>query len=193
MISKAAGFAGLILVLVAALHSQIATWAPIIAIIAALTMTAGNLLALRQRNAVRLLAWSSVAQSGYILAPLGVEAPEAVGASIAYLVFYAAMNLGAFTVVMLVSRWSERGELDDYRGLASRSPAAGLALAFFLICLAGLPGARRAVRQDRGVPGDRRRWRAVAGHRDGDQHRRRPLLLRRLGRAGLHSRPRGIG
>ncbi|MEV4246830.1 NADH-quinone oxidoreductase subunit N [Streptosporangium canum] len=139
VISKAAGFAGLILILVAALRGQIAVWAPLVAIIAALTMTVGNLLALRQRHAVRLLAWSSVAQSGYILAPLGVRDDEAVSASIAYLVFYAAMNLGAFAVVMLVSRRGARGGLDDYRGLAFRNPAAGLALAFFLICLAGLP------------------------------------------------------
>ncbi|GAA2866925.1 NADH-quinone oxidoreductase subunit N [Streptosporangium fragile] len=139
VISKAAGFAGLILVLVAALASQAATWLPLIAIIAALTMTAGNLLALRQRQAVRLLAWSSVAQSGYVLAPLGVRSDEAMNASITYLVFYAAMNLGAFAVVTLVSRWQERGELDDYRGLVFRSPPAGLALAFSLICLAGLP------------------------------------------------------
>lgn len=139
VISKAAGFAGLILILVLALRSQADTWAPLIAIIAALTMTVGNLLALRQRHAVRLLAWSSVAQSGYILAPLGVRDDEAMSASIAYLVFYAAMNLGAFAVVMLVSRRRPRNELDDYRGLAFRGPAAGLALAFFLICLAGLP------------------------------------------------------
>ncbi|MGW4421913.1 NADH-quinone oxidoreductase subunit N [Streptosporangium sp. NPDC004631] len=139
VISKAAGFAGLILILVLALRSRADTWVPLIAIIAALTMTVGNLLALRQRHAVRLLAWSSVAQSGYILAPLGVRDDEAMSASIAYLVFYAAMNLGAFAVVMLVSRRRPRNELDDYRGLAFRSPAAGLALAFFLICLAGLP------------------------------------------------------
>ncbi|WP_326819550.1 NADH-quinone oxidoreductase subunit N [Streptosporangium sp. NBC_01756] len=139
VISKAAGFAGLILILIAALGGQVAVWAPLVAIIAALTMTVGNLLALRQHHAVRLLAWSSVAQSGYILAPLGVRDAEAMSASIAYLVFYAAMNLGAFAVVMLVSRRGVRGELDDYRGLAFRNPAAGLALAFFLICLAGLP------------------------------------------------------
>jgi NADH-quinone oxidoreductase subunit N len=66
-------------------------------------------------------------------------ASGAVGASVAYLVIYAAMNLGAFAVVMLVSRTAVRNELDDYRGLALRSPAAGLALAFCLICLAGLP------------------------------------------------------
>ncbi|MER5645362.1 NADH-quinone oxidoreductase subunit N [Streptosporangium sp. NPDC002524] len=139
VISKAAGFAGLILILVVALGGQGATWVPLVAILAALTMTVGNLLAMRQRHAVRLLAWSSVAQSGYILAPLGIRSDEAMNASIAYLVFYAAMNLGAFAVVTLVSRRSGGGGLDDYRGLAFRSPAAGLALAFFLICLAGLP------------------------------------------------------
>ncbi|WP_436758500.1 proton-conducting transporter transmembrane domain-containing protein [Streptosporangium sp. V21-05] len=139
VISKAAGFAGLILILVVALGGQGATWVPLVAILAALTMTVGNLLAMRQRHAVRLLAWSSVAQSGYILAPLGIRSDEAMNASIAYLVFYAAMNLGAFAVVTLVSRRAGRGELDDYRGLAFRSPAAGLAMAFFLICLAGLP------------------------------------------------------
>jgi len=139
VISKAAGFAGLILILVVALGGQGATWVPLIAILAALTMTVGNLLAMRQRHAVRLLAWSSVAQSGYILAPLGIRNDEALNASVAYLVFYAAMNLGAFAVVTLVSKRSGGGELDDYRGLALQSPAAGLALAFFLICLAGLP------------------------------------------------------
>ncbi|MEW9530398.1 NADH-quinone oxidoreductase subunit N [Microbispora sp. NPDC049125] len=149
VVSKAAGFAGLILILTSALPGQAGVWAPVVAVIAALTMTAGNVLALRQRDAVRLLAWSSVAQSGYVLAPLAAfagvrhRAPADVAgvarASIAYLVFYAAMNLVAFCVVMLVSRRRERNEMDDYRGLALRSPAAGLALAFSLVCLAGLP------------------------------------------------------
>ncbi|MFI6604450.1 NADH-quinone oxidoreductase subunit N [Nonomuraea sp. NPDC050536] len=138
VISKAAGFAGLILILVTALGGQAFTWSPVIAIVSALTMSVGNLLAMRQRSAVRLLAWSSVAQSGYILAPLALGG-RAVGASVTYLVIYAAMNLGAFAVVMLVSRAVPRNELDDYRGLAFRSPVQGLALAFCLVCLAGLP------------------------------------------------------
>ncbi|MFC4588868.1 NADH-quinone oxidoreductase subunit N [Sphaerisporangium corydalis] len=139
VISKAAGFAGLIVVLTVALAGQARIWAPIVAVLAAITMTVGNLLALRQRHAVRLLAWSSVAQSGYILAPLGVAGPDAAAASVTYLAIYAAMNIGAFAVVARVSRASERNELDDYRGLAFRRPAEALALAFFLICLAGLP------------------------------------------------------
>ncbi|MFC4529981.1 NADH-quinone oxidoreductase subunit N [Sphaerisporangium dianthi] len=139
VISKAAGFAGLILVLTTALAGQAGLWAPIVAILAALTMTVGNLLALRQRHVVRLLAWSSVAQSGYILAPLSVAGKSAVSASIAYIAIYAAMNIGAFAVVMAVSRTAERNELEDYRGLAFRAPVPALALGFFLICLAGLP------------------------------------------------------
>ncbi|GII93493.1 NADH-quinone oxidoreductase subunit N [Sinosporangium siamense] len=141
VISKAAGFAGLILVLVVAQPLTSGIWVPLVAVIAALTMTVGNLLAMRQAHAVRLLAWSSVAQSGYILAPLGAG-PDGAGAAVVYLVFYAAMNLGAFAVVMLVSRADSRlggGTLQDYRGLIFRSPAAALALAFFLVCLAGLP------------------------------------------------------
>ncbi|MEO3807859.1 NADH-quinone oxidoreductase subunit N [Sphaerisporangium sp. B11E5] len=136
VISKAAGFAGLILVLTIALAGQTAFWSPVVAVLSALTMTAGNLLALRQRDPVRLLAWSSVAQSGYILAPLGVQGENAVGAATAYLAIYAAMNIGAFAVVMLVPG---SGDLDDHRGLAFRRPAAALSLAFFLVCLAGLP------------------------------------------------------
>ncbi|MEV6983121.1 NADH-quinone oxidoreductase subunit N [Sphaerisporangium sp. NPDC051017] len=139
VISKAAGFAGLILVLTIALAGQSGLWAPIVAVLAALTMTVGNLLALRQRHAVRLLAWSSVAQSGYILAALSVAGKTAAAASIAYLVIYAAMNVGAFAVVMAAGRAGERNELEDYRGLAFREPFSALALAFFLICLAGLP------------------------------------------------------
>lgn len=139
VVSKAAGFAGLAIVLALGLPAYGHVWGPVIAVLAALTMTLGNLLALRQRTAIRLLAWSSVAQSGYMLAPLAVGShrlPEAVAATTAYVALYAVMNLGAFAVVIAYHR---RRTLDDYRGLARRSPATAAALAFFLICLAGLP------------------------------------------------------
>ncbi|MCC5580547.1 NADH-quinone oxidoreductase subunit N [Microtetraspora sp. AC03309] len=139
VVSKAAGFAGLILILVTGLRDQATLWGPVVAVVAAATMTAGNVLALRQRAALRLLAWSSVAQSGYILAPLAVVGGRAFTASMSYLVIYAAMNLGAFAVVMAISRTAPRNELDDYRGLASRRPGTAVALGFFLVCLAGLP------------------------------------------------------
>ncbi|TYB48671.1 NADH-quinone oxidoreductase subunit N [Actinomadura chibensis] len=147
VVSKAAGFAGLTIVLALGLPSYGHVWGPVIAVLAAVTMTVGNLVALRQRTAIRLLAWSSVAQSGYMLAPLSVGAdrlPEAVAATTAYVALYAVMNLGAFAVVIgfrrravpLSPSWDT---LDDYRGLARRSPHVAAALAFFLICLAGLP------------------------------------------------------
>ena len=127
-----------------------------IAVIAALTMTVGNLLALRQRHAVRLLAWSSVAQSGYILAPLAASPDRTAPPRRAMRASAGSPVIGPAAVhrVPGLLRGDEhrgvrggharagrsaRNELDDYRGLAVQNPAAGLALAFFLICLAGLP------------------------------------------------------
>ncbi|GAA2606137.1 NADH-quinone oxidoreductase subunit N [Actinomadura fulvescens] len=152
VVSKAAGFAGLAIVLALGFPAYAHVWGPVVALLAAVTMTLGNLMALRQRTAIRLLAWSSVAQSGYMLAPLAVgthRLPEAVAATTAYVALYAVMNLGAFAVVIAFRGRAQQGfaeyggaewdTLDDYRGLARRSPAIGAALAFFLICLAGLP------------------------------------------------------
>jgi NADH-quinone oxidoreductase subunit N len=144
VVSKAAGFSALLLITwTFAEWSQV--WAPVVAVLAALTMLVGNLVALRQRQAVRLLAWSSIAQAGYILVPLAAVAgsvvwgPGVTGAVVGYLVAYAAMNLGAFGVVAVASRRLGAVALDDYRGLASRSPWLAVALAFFLASLAGLP------------------------------------------------------
>ncbi|QXJ23609.1 NADH-quinone oxidoreductase subunit N [Actinomadura graeca] len=147
VVSKAAGFAGLAIVLALGFPAYAHVWGPLVAVLAAVTMTLGNLLALRQRTAIRLLAWSSVAQSGYMLAPLSVgthRLPEAVAATTAYVALYAVMNLGAFAVVIGFRRRAGAGPgpsdtLEDFRGLARGAPAVAAALAFFLICLAGLP------------------------------------------------------
>lgn len=142
VVSKAGGFAGLALVVALAFPSQDGVWGPLLAVLAAATMTAGNVMALRQRQAVRLLAWSSVAQSGYMLAPLAVGAEDigqGIGATAGYLAFYAVMNLGAFAVVHRFAAASEENLLADYRGLVRRNPLSGFSLAFFLVCLAGLP------------------------------------------------------
>lgn len=152
VIGKAAGFSGLILVTLRAFPSYAHTWGPALAVLAALTMTVGNLGALRQRadrahSAVRLLAWSSVGQAGYLLVPIAAagyadgpgDANRAVGATVAYALMYAVVNLGAFAVAAVVRRGSEHHRITDYRGLVSTHPLAALALAFFLLCLAGLP------------------------------------------------------
>ncbi|SFL41677.1 NADH-quinone oxidoreductase subunit N [Streptomyces pini] len=149
VIGKAVGFSGLILVTVEAFPSYGHVWGPALAVLAALTMTVGNVAALRQRperarSAVRLLAWSSVGQAGYLLVPIAAaayadEPGRAVGATVAYALMYAAVNLGAFAVAAHVGRSAAANRITDYRGLYAAHPLAALALAFFLLCLAGLP------------------------------------------------------
>lgn len=150
VVGKAVGFSGLILVTVLAFPAYDEVWGPAIAVLAALTMTAGNVAALRQRvdaphSAVRLLAWSSVAQAGYLLVPIAAAAyadePErAVGSTLSYALMYGVVNLGAFAVVAAVAAKGGRGgRITDYRGLAATRLPVALALAFFLINLAGLP------------------------------------------------------
>ncbi|MER5434196.1 NADH-quinone oxidoreductase subunit N [Streptomyces sp. NPDC002588] len=149
VVGKAVGFSGLILVTVIGFPSYADVWGPALAVLAALTMTVGNLGALRQQStraysAVRLLAWSSVGQAGYLLVPIAAaaytdDAERAIGSTVAYALMYAAVNLGAFAVAALVGRTSAENRLTDYRGLYARNPLSALLLAFFLLCLAGLP------------------------------------------------------
>lgn len=140
-VSKAGGVAGLLLVTTVAFGPYRQVWSPALAVLAVASMTWGNLVALRQRQAVRLLAWSSVAHAGYLLVPLGAVAadpdlvPQAVTATVGYLVLYVAVNLGAFACVTAAGVTA----IDDFRGLARRSPLVAGALAVFLLGLAGLP------------------------------------------------------
>ncbi|OAH11560.1 NADH-quinone oxidoreductase subunit N [Streptomyces jeddahensis] len=149
VVGKAVGFSGLILVTVVAFPSYADVWGPALAILAALTMTVGNAAALRQQatraySAVRLLAWSSVGQAGYLLVPIAAagyskDAERAIGSTVAYALMYAAVNLGAFAVAALVARAKPLNRISDYRGLYASQPVTALVLAFFLLCLAGLP------------------------------------------------------
>ncbi|MFI0940297.1 NADH-quinone oxidoreductase subunit N [Streptomyces sp. NPDC021020] len=149
VVGKAAGFSGLILLVVVGFRPYAHAWGPAIGVLAALTMTVGNVGALRQRpdvsrGAVRLLAWSSIGQAGYLLVPMAAAASaddpaHEIGTTVAYALMYAVVNLGAFAVVALVERTAPLSRLADYRALHARRPAAALALAFFLLCLAGLP------------------------------------------------------
>ncbi|MFJ5998088.1 NADH-quinone oxidoreductase subunit N [Streptomyces sp. NPDC092370] len=149
VIGKAVGFSGLILVTVVALPSYAAVWGPALAALAALTMTVGNVGALHQQatraySAVRLLAWSSVGQAGYLLVPIAAaaysgDAEKSIGSTVAYALMYGAVNLGAFAVAALVGRTKSLNRVADYRGLYASSPLSALLLAFFLLCLAGLP------------------------------------------------------
>jgi NADH-quinone oxidoreductase subunit N len=148
-VSKTAGATALIVLLSLAVPALGGSWAPVIGVVAVVTVTFGNLVAMRQRIAVRLLAWSTVAQAGWVLLPLasaGDATPtavrQAVAASIGYLVAYVAASLAAFSVVIVLARHhpaAEEHSLDAYRGLVRREPVATAVLAFALACLAGLP------------------------------------------------------
>ena len=141
-------------------------------VLSALTMTLGNVIALRQTNIVRMLAYSSIAQGGFILMPLAVAGDpgtdaDSLQAVITYLIVYAAMNLGAFAVVMAVARKTRSGEISSYGGLFSYAPGLATAMTIFLASLAGVPAAGRLDRQVRRVhapscrraPRRERRWR----------------------------------
>jgi NADH-quinone oxidoreductase subunit N len=153
VVSKTAGATALIVLLGLGLPTVGSAWGPVVGLVAAITVTVGNLVAMRQRIAVRLLAWSTVAQAGWVLLPLasagrttGDGAPSAVrmavAASVGYLAAYVAASLAAFSVVVVVSRHhpaAEEHSIDAYRGLVRREPVATAVLAFALACLAGLP------------------------------------------------------
>jgi NADH-quinone oxidoreductase subunit N len=138
--TKVAAFAALIRVLDVAFQPLSWDWAPILWGLAAVSIVLGSILAIAQTNVKRMLAYSSIAHAGFILT--GLTAPGAVGirSAIFYLVAYAAMTLGAFGTVMVVSgRGEERTRLDDYRGLGKTNPGAAALMTLFLLSLAGIP------------------------------------------------------
>lgn len=139
VVSKTAGLAGLVVVLVRFFPAYDADWRPVVAAGAALTMTLGNLAALRQQDLVRLLAWSSVAQAGYLIVPLAAGGDTRdLGALQSYALMYAVVNMAAFAAVGVAARWRLH-TVSDLVGLARSSPLVGVSLAFALLCLAGLP------------------------------------------------------
>jgi len=138
--SKAAAFALLIRLFAGPLAGSRETWLPWMAAVAVLSLTIGNLAAITQSNVKRLLAYSSVAHAGYVL--LGLVAGNETGlrASLLYTMVYTAMNLGAFLVLVALRRREIPGEhLDDLSGLIHRSPLLAVAMAVFLLSLAGVP------------------------------------------------------
>jgi NADH-quinone oxidoreductase subunit N len=139
--SKAAGFVALMIVIVVGFYSQADVYRPFLWFLAILTMTTGNLMALRQTNVVRLMAYSGVAQAGYMLAALAVvgDNPGAIDAIVAYLVIYMAMNLGAFAVIIAVARKTGSAELSSFNGLLRYAPGLTVTMTLFLFALAGIP------------------------------------------------------
>jgi NADH-quinone oxidoreductase subunit N len=136
---KAAGFAALFRIFLEGAGQAGAAWMPVTAALGAVTIVAGNLMALPQTDAKRLLAYSGVAHIGYML--LGVAAVSRGGVAMVlfYLVAYVFSNMGAFLVVEAVARAEGSSALRSFRGLARRSPVLALAMLLFLLSLGGIP------------------------------------------------------
>ena len=146
---KAAGFAVAIRFFFATFERQVPgggyvpvtelPWPAIIGIISAITMTLGNLTAIVQTNLKRLLAYSSIAHAGYLLMGLAAASTEGVRSILIYLIVYVLMNVGAFLVVIAVSRVTGGEDIRDFRGLGTKAPVAAIALTIFLFSLTGIP------------------------------------------------------
>ena len=139
-VAKAAGFAGLIRILMEALPTQEANWRPAIWLIAVATLLVGSVLAIVQRDLKRMFAYSSISQAGYVL--IGVQAGSARGTAGAlfYLFTYTFIIIGTFAVVALIQGPGEaRNDLGAVRGLAKRRPLLALALLVLLLAQAGVP------------------------------------------------------
>jgi NADH-quinone oxidoreductase subunit N len=136
---KAAGFVAVFRVYFEGVGAEASRWVPLIAGLAALTIVAGNLMALPQQNTKRLLAYSGIAHIGYML--VGVAAASASGTAMVlfYLVAYVFGNMGAFLVVDAVARAEGSEHVTAFRGLAQRSPLLALAMLLFLLSLGGIP------------------------------------------------------
>jgi NADH-quinone oxidoreductase subunit N len=144
--SKGAGVVGMLTICYLAFATVPEVWGPILWVLAALSMTVGNLVALRQTDIIRLLGYSSVAHGGFILVPFAMAATydtvglqDAFFGSVTYLLVYAFMNLGAFGTVIAIRTRVGSNELADWGGLGRYSPALALMLGAFFFALAGIP------------------------------------------------------
>jgi NADH-quinone oxidoreductase subunit N len=139
--SKGAGFVALINVVYFCFLPRTDVTRPVLFVLSALSMFVGNVIALRQTNIVRMLAYSGIAQAGFILAPFVVAGQSRTSLStvIVYLVIYAAMNLGAFAVVVAVARKTRSADIDSYGGLFTYAPGLTVLMTLFLASLIGIP------------------------------------------------------
>ncbi len=137
---KAATFALLLRVVYEMFPSLQSLWTPLLWIVAVLSMTVGNLAALRQQNVKRMIAYSSIAHAGYLLAAFAGLGTSGIAAASFYTAAYAAMNVGIFAVITLISGYNDELPLvADFRGIIYRSPLLGGLLIFFLVSLVGIP------------------------------------------------------
>ena len=142
--SKSAGFVALLLFTTKVVPAFGQVWGPILLIMSGLTMTVGNLIALQQENAIRLLAYSSIAQAGFILAPIAASGftynyQDAIFSSVTYIAIYTFMNLGAFAVVLISNGITNTFNIYRWGSISKVSPLVGIFGAMFFFSLAGIP------------------------------------------------------
>jgi NADH-quinone oxidoreductase subunit N len=138
--SKAASFAMLIRIFLEGLPAMSEDWRQLFWVLAVITMTVGNVAALTQSNVKRMLAYSSIAHAGYVLIGIVAGTSRGVTAALIYLFIYAFMQLGAFTVIVVLHRRDVVGdELKDFSGLSFRNPFAAFAMLLFMLSLGGIP------------------------------------------------------
>lgn len=141
-VSKAASLGAVLTLLAVALPQAYDTWQPLMAIVAAITMTVGNLGALRQTNAVGMLAWSSVGQAGFLIAPAAaLLTADGLSAPAQYLAVYVLANLVAFAALAVVLRLRGSTDYSELKGLARTDPPTGVPLVMAMLTLAGFPPA----------------------------------------------------
>lgn len=139
---KAAGFAALIRLFMVALPTLQVDWSQVLWVLAVLTMTVGNITALRQDNIKRVLAYSSIAHAGYALVGFTAGNGTGIAGILFYMLSYSFMNIGAFAVIILVAKKGEtNGNVSDFAGLGFKRPVLALAMTLFLFSLAGVPPA----------------------------------------------------
>ena len=137
---KAAGFAAFLRIFMEALPAIQAEWGGVIVLLAMLTMTVGNIIAIAQTNIKRMLAYSSIAHAGYVLIGLAAVSAEGTASAMLYLLVYCVMNIGAFGAVILAKTADgENLTISDYAGLGFRKPLLGLFMTLMLLSLAGFP------------------------------------------------------
>jgi len=137
--SKAASFAILIRVFVGSLGGIQEHWVMLVAVLAALSMLIGNLIAIPQTNIKRMLAYSSIAQAGYIMVGIVAASQSGVKGVMFYSFIYVFATIGAFTVVAAVYNKIKSDEIADYSGLAQRAPLAATVLLVFMLSIACIP------------------------------------------------------
>lgn len=137
--SKKMGFAAIFKIFLIAVIITKTDWQVAVATLAIITMTVGNLIAIAQTNIKRMLAYSSIAQAGYILIALPVGTPYALEGGLFHILTHAFMKSGAFMVVAAMGAVAIGEKLEDFKGLSRRSPFLSFSMAIFLLSLAGIP------------------------------------------------------